>query len=84
MSKGHKPNKSWVYEFSKFYNRSLKSSMQDNDEEMYSLHNERKSVAPEIFIRTLKNKICKFMTAVLKNGYIDKLNDIIHFIEQLK
>ena len=84
MSKGHKPNKIWVYEVSKFYNRSLKSWMQDNDVEMYSLHNERKSVAAEIFIRTLKNKICKFMTAVLKNGYIDKLNDTFHRTIKMK
>ena len=34
--------------------------------EMYSTHNERKSVAPERFIRTLKNKIYKYMTSISK------------------
>ena len=34
---------------------------------MYSTHNEGKSVVPERFIRTLKNKIYKHMTAVSKN-----------------
>ena len=29
---------------------------------MYSIHNERKSVAAERFIRTLKTKIYKYMT----------------------
>ena len=29
------------------------------------------------FIRTLKNKIYKYMTAILKNVYIDKLEDIV-------
>ena len=35
--------------------------------EMYSTHNKRKSVVTEKFIRTLKNKIYKYMTAVLEN-----------------
>ena len=45
---------------------------------MYSTHNEGKSVVAERFIRTLKNKIYKHMTAVPKNVYIDKLDDIIN------
>ena len=44
---------------------------------MYSAHNEGKSVAAERFIKTLKNKICKHMTAISKNGYFDVLNDIV-------
>ena len=44
---------------------------------MYSIHNERKSVVAERFIRTLKNKIYKYMTTISKNVYIDKLNDIV-------
>ena len=42
---------------------------------MYSIHNEEKSVVAERFIRTLKTKICKYMTSVSKNVYIDKLDD---------
>ena len=45
---------------------------------MYSTHNEVKSVVAERFIRTLKNKIHKHMTAVSKNVYIDKLDDIVN------
>ena len=44
---------------------------------MYSIHNEGKSVVAERFIRTLKNKIYKYMTSISKNMYIDKLNDIV-------
>ena len=44
---------------------------------MYSTHNEGKSVVPERFIRTLKNKICKHTTAISKNVYFDVLNDIV-------
>ena len=42
---------------------------------MHSAHNEEKSVA-EKCIRTLMNKIYKYMTSVSKNGYINKLDDI--------
>ena len=45
---------------------------------MYLIHNEGKSVVAERFIRTLKNKICKYMTAISKNVYIDKLDDNVN------
>ena len=45
---------------------------------MYSKHNERKFDVAERFIRTLKNKIYKYVTSVSKNVYIDKLDDIVH------
>ena len=44
---------------------------------MCSIHNEGKSVIAERFIRTLKTKIYKYMTSVLKNVYINKLDDIV-------
>ena len=50
--------------------------VRENDIEMYSTHNERKSVVAEIFIKTLKNKIYTYMTSTSKNVYIDKLDDI--------
>ena len=60
-----------------------------NDIEMYSTHNQGKSVVPEKFIRTLKNKTYKYMTSISKNVYIGKLDEIfnqykIHIREQLK
>ena len=61
-----KPNKTWVDKGSEFYNSSLKKWLKDNDIEMYSTHNEGKSVVAERFIRTLKSKIYKHMTALLK------------------
>ena len=42
----------------------MKSWLQDNDIEMYSTHNEGKSVVYERFIRTLKNKIYRYMTSI--------------------
>ena len=45
---------------------------------MYTTYNEGKSVVAERFIRTLKNKINKYMTSILKNMYIDKLDDVVN------
>ena len=50
----------------------MKSCLQDNNIEMYSTHNEGKPIVAERFIRTLKNKIYKYMNSVSKNVYIDK------------
>ena len=49
-----KPNKIWVDKGSEFYNNSFKKCLKDNDIEMYSTHNEGKSVVAERFIRTIK------------------------------
>ena len=45
---------------------------------MYSTHNEGKSVVPEIFIRTLKTKIYKYMASISKNVYTDILDDTVN------
>ena len=45
---------------------------------MYSVYNEGKSVFAERFIRTLKNKIYKYMSSISKNVYIDKLDGIVN------
>ena len=45
---------------------------------MYSTFNEGKSVVAERFIRTLKNKLYKHMTATGKNVYYDVLDDIVN------
>ena len=44
---------------------------------MYSIHNQGKSVVAERLIRTLKNKIYKYMTSISKNVHIDKLDEIV-------
>ena len=72
----HKPNKVYLDKGSEFYNRSIKSFLQNNDIEMYWALDEGKSVTAERFIRTLNNKIYKYMASVSKNVYIDKLDDI--------
>ena len=51
-----KPNKIWVDKRREFCNRSMKSFLQNNNIEMYSIHNEGKSVAAGKFIRTVKEQ----------------------------
>ena len=75
---GCKPKKIWVDKGSEFYNNSVKSWLQNNDLEMYSTHKEWKSIPAEKFVRTLEKKIYKYMTSILKNVYIDKLNNIVN------
>ena len=45
---------------------------------MYSTNNEGKSVVDDRFIRTLRNKIYKYITSISKNVYIDKLDEIVN------
>ena len=47
-----KPIKIWVDKGTEFYYQSVKSFLQNNDIQMYSMNNERKSVIAERFIRT--------------------------------
>ena len=52
-----KPSQIWVDKGSEFYNNTFKKWLKDKDIEMYSIHNEGKSVVSERFIKTLKTKI---------------------------
>ena len=79
-----KPNKIWVHKGSEFYNSHSKKWLKDNSIEMYSTHNEGKSVVAERFIRIIKNKIYRYMTSISKNVYIDKLDDIVHKYDNKK
>ena len=54
-----KAKKIWVNKGSEFYNNSFKKWLKDSYIEMYSIHNEVKSVFVERFIRSLKAKIYK-------------------------
>ena len=72
-----KPNKIWVDQGSEFYNNVFNKFLKCSDISMYSTYNEGKSVVAERFIRSLKNKIYKHMTAISKNFYFDALDDIV-------
>ena len=62
-----KPNKIQADQGSEFYNSQFKEVLKENHMEKYSTYNEGKSAVAEKFIKTLKNKIYKHMTAVLKD-----------------
>ena len=73
-----KPNKIWVDQEGEFYNNVFKKWLSNNDIIMYSTYNEGKSVVAERFIRRLKNKFYKHMTATGKNVYHDVLDDLVN------
>ena len=62
-------NKIWTDQGSEFYKTHFKKWLKDNNIEMYSTRNEGPFVVAGRFIRTLKNKICKHMTANSKSIY---------------
>ena len=66
-----KPNKIWVDQGSEFYNTHFKKCLTENNIKMYSTRNEGNYVVAERYIRTLKNKIYKHMTAISKNVYFN-------------
>ena len=85
LHSNRKPNIIWIDQGSEFYNNTFKDFLKINNTEMYSTYNEGKSVVAERFIRMLKNKIFKHMTAVSKNvefdvldGIVNKFNNTVH------
>ena len=74
----HKPNKIWVDKGNEFYNKSIKSWLEEYAAEMCSTHNEGRSIVAKRLIRALKKEIYKYMTSISKNVYIDKLDDIVN------
>ena len=58
--------KIWADKGSKFYNRLMKSELQDNDIGPVPIHNEWISVVAKRFFRTLNNKMYKYMTSKSK------------------
>ena len=73
-----KPNEIWVDQGGEFYNNVFEKWLSDNDINIYSTYKEGKSVVAERFIRTLKNKLYKHMTATGKNVYYDVLDDVVN------
>ena len=55
----------------------MKSWLYDNKIEIYSIDKEEKPLVAERFIKTLKSDIYKRKTAISKNMYIDKLDEIV-------
>ena len=73
-----KPNKIRVDQGGEFYNNVFEKWLSDNDINMYSMYNESTSVVAERFIRTLRNKLYKHMTATGKNVYFNVLHNVVN------
>ena len=56
----------------------MKSWLEKNAIEMYSIHDEGKFIVAERSIRTLNDTIYKYLTSISKNVYIDKSDDIVN------
>ena len=76
ISKRRKPNKIWVDQGSEFQNKLFKDILKINNIEMYSTYNEGQYVVAERFIRTLKSKVFKKITAISKNVYFEYSNKV--------
>ena len=72
-----KPNKLWVDQGRELYNCPMEKWLDDNDMLVYSTHNEVNSVVAERFIKTLKGKIYKTMTANDSKSYLRYLNKLV-------
>ena len=59
----HKPNKTWVDKGSEFYKRSMKSWLEKIYNRNVFKTKKGKSAVAERYIRTLKNKIYKYMNS---------------------
>ena len=77
----HKSNKIWADKGSEFYNRSVKSWLQSKDITIYEV----KSFVAEGFIRTLNNKIYKYMTSVSRlDDLVNEDNNTYHTTIKMK
>ena len=72
-----KPKKLWVDEGKEFYNRILKTWLENNRIKMYSTHNEGEAVVAERFNRTLKSRMWRYFTLHSTNVYIDALSTLV-------
>ena len=86
---GRKPNKIWVNQGSKFFNKYFKKWLDDNSIKIYSTHKEGRSVISGRFIRTLKIRFTTLWPPYQKRlilicQMIFLINTRTNIIEQLK
>ena len=72
-----KPKKLWVDREREFCNKLMQEWLDNNGILMYSTHNKVKSVIAERFIKTLKSKIYKKITANDSKSYLSYLNRLV-------
>ena len=70
-----KTTKVWVDKGTNFIINQPNHGYRNNFKKMYPTNNDGKSVVAERFIRSLKNKIYKYINSISKNAYVDKSDD---------
>jgi len=73
----NKPDKLWTDQGSEFINKIFKKFLNDNNIELYHVHNEEKACVIERFNRTLGEMIERHLTATNSKNYINKLQYLI-------
>ena len=76
-----KLNEWWVDKGRQFYKNLMQKWLVDNDVLMYSTNNKGKSVVDERFIKTLKCKIYKVMTANDNKSYLSYFNKSVDYYD---
>ena len=72
-----KPNKLWVDQGREFYIKLIQEWLDNNDILIYSTHNKDRPVIAERFIKILKAKIYKKLTANASKTYFSYLNKLV-------
>ena len=77
LKEGRKPKKLWTDKGNEFYNDHMDKLRELHDIKLYSTENEEKSSIVERWIRTMKEKIFKYLTDNNTNRYIDVLAELV-------
>jgi len=77
FSGGRKPEKLRTDKGKEFVNNTLKKYLKDQDIDYFTTQNEGKANYAERLIKTIKNKIIRFITHNNTRRYIDKLQDMV-------
>jgi len=73
----NKPEQLWTDQGSEFINKTFKKFLNDDNIELYHVHNEGKACVIERFNRTLGEMIQHHLTATNSKNYINKLQHLI-------
>ena len=79
FEEGRIPEKLWTDKGTEFYNKDMNNLRKLYDIELYSTENEEKSSIVERWIRTIKEKMFKYLTDNNTYKYIDVLPDLVEY-----
>lgn len=77
-SKGHVPKKLQTDDGKEFLNDRFQAMLKKNDIAFFTLKSETKAAVAERLVRTIKEKLWRYMDRHLTRKYIDVLQDVMH------